>query len=86
MCLPTEGDQPSSSAGSGTRSMFGMGGLMLLACVGGPALVGALGAFGAGALLGAGGVAFALALCAAVPAIAVAWRRRSAHRSPTPDL
>jgi hypothetical protein len=86
MCLPTNGDQPSSSPGSGTRPMLGMGGLMLLACLGGPALVGALGALGPGVLLGAGGVVFALALCAAVPAIAVAWRRRSAHRWPTPDL
>jgi hypothetical protein len=39
MCLPTKTDQPSTPpAGSGTRSLLGMGGLMLLACLGGPAL------------------------------------------------
>ena len=87
MCLPTKTDQPSSSpAGSGTRSLLGMGALMLLACLGGPALVGALGGLGAGVLLGAGGVVLAFALCAAVPAVAVVWRRRSARRSPTPEL
>jgi hypothetical protein len=85
MCLPSKGGQQSSSPGSGTRSMLGIGGLMLLACLGGPALVGALGGLGAGALLGAGGAVFALALCAVVPAVAVAWRRRSARRSPTPE-
>jgi hypothetical protein len=32
MCLPTETDQPSTPpAASGTRSLLGMGGLMLLA-------------------------------------------------------
>jgi hypothetical protein len=86
MCLPTKTDQPSSTPGSGTRSMLGVGGLMLLACLGGPALAGVLGGLGAGVLLGAGAAVFALALCAAVPAVAVAWRRRSARRSPTPDL
>jgi hypothetical protein len=43
MCLPTKSDQRSSpTAGSGTRSLLGMGGLMLLACFGGPALAGAV--------------------------------------------
>jgi hypothetical protein len=79
MCLPTKTDQSSTPpAASGTRSLLGMGGLMLLACLGGPALLGALGGLGAGVLLGAGGAVFALALCAAVPVVAVAWRRRSA--------
>ena len=59
---------------------------MLLACLGGPALVGALGGLGVGVLLGAGGGVFALALCAAVPAVTLAWRRRSARRQPTPEL
>jgi hypothetical protein len=86
MCLPTKTDQPSSPPGSGARSMLGMGGLMLLACLAGPALVGALSGLGAGVLLGAGGAVAAVALCAAVPAVAVAWRRRSARRSPTPEL
>ena len=90
MCLPTKTDEPSAPpAGSVTRSLLGMGGLMLLACLGGPALVGSLGGLGAGVLLGAGGAVVALALCATVPsvavAVAVAWRRRSARRSPTPD-
>jgi hypothetical protein len=87
MCLPTKTDQLSSTpAGSGARSLLGMGGLMLLACLGGPALVGALGGLGAGVLLGAGGAVFALALCAAAPAVVVAWRRRSARRAPTREL
>jgi hypothetical protein len=87
MCLPAKTDQPSSPpAGAGARSTLGVGGLMLLACLGGPALAGVLGGLGAGVLLGAGGVVFALALCAAVPAVVVAWRRRSARRSPTLDL
>jgi hypothetical protein len=85
MCLPTKTDQPSSSPGSGTRSMLGMGGLMLLACIGGPALVGVLGGVGVGVLLGAGGAVFALALCAAVPAVTVGWRRRASRRQPTPE-
>jgi hypothetical protein len=86
MCLPTKSDQPSSSPASGAGSILGIGGLMLLACLGGPVLAGALGGLGAGVLLGAGGALFALALCAAVPAAALAWRRRSARHQPTPEL
>jgi hypothetical protein len=82
MCLPSKTDHSASPA-SGARSMLGIGALMLLACLGGPALAGALGGLGVGVLLGAGGVVFALALCAAVPAVAVALRRRSARRAPT---
>jgi hypothetical protein len=82
MCVPTKADQSSSPPGSGARSMLGMGGLMLLACLGGPALVGALGGLGAGVLLGAGGAVLALALCA----VALAWRRRASRRQPTPEL
>jgi hypothetical protein len=38
MCLPTKTDEPSPApAGSGARSLLGMGGLMLLACLGGGA-------------------------------------------------
>jgi hypothetical protein len=66
--------------------MLGIGGLMLLACLAGPALVGALGGLGAGVVLGAGGAVLALALCVAVPAVALAWRRRSSRRRPTPEL
>ena len=58
---------------------MGLGALMLVACVGGPLLTGVLGTLGVGVLVGAGGAIFALALCLAVPAIAVAWRRRSAR-------
>ena len=83
MCAPTKTDQPSSTPGSGARSMLGMGGLMVLACLGGPALVGALGGLGAGVLLGAGGAVFALALCAVVPVVALARRLRSSRRQPT---
>ncbi len=86
MCLPSKTDRPSTTPGAGARSILGMGGLMLLACVAGPALVGTLGGLGAGVLLGTGGAVFALALCAAVPAVTVAWRRRSARHHPTPEL
>jgi hypothetical protein len=86
MCLPTKSDQPAASLASEARSILGMGGLMLLACLAGPLLAGALGGLGAGVLLGAGGVVFALALCAAVPAVTVALRRHGARRQPTPEL
>jgi hypothetical protein len=85
MCLPTRNDESSSSPASDAFSILGIGGLMLLACVGGPLLAGVLGSLGAGVLLGAGGVAFALALCAAVPAVMVAMRRRIARRHPAPE-
>jgi hypothetical protein len=87
MCLPTKDDSSSSSAASGTWSILGIGGvLMLLACIGGPLLAGALDALGAGVLLGAGGAIFALALCAAVPAVMAALRRRAALRQSTVEL
>ena len=60
--------------------------LMLLACLGGPLFAGALGTLGVGVLVGAGGVVFALVLCFALPAAAVAWRRRTARRQPTIEL
>ena len=85
MCLPTKKEQPASSGASGAISIFGIGGLMLLACLAGPVLAGALGGLGAGLLLGAAGGLFALALCAAVPAIVVALRRRSTRRAATPE-
>jgi len=48
-------------------------------------VAGALGGPGAEILLGAGGVAFALALCAGVPAgVVLALRRRAARRRPMP--
>jgi hypothetical protein len=80
MCLPTKTDQSPSSPAAGAGSILGIGGLMLLACVAGPVVAGVLGGLGAGLLLGAGGVIFALALCAAVPAIVLALRRRAATR------
>jgi hypothetical protein len=73
MCLPTIKE----SSASGTRSILGMGALMLVACLAGPAVVGAIGALGVGVLVGTGGAIAALALCAAIPALAVAARRRS---------
>jgi hypothetical protein len=74
MCLPTENESPVSS---GARSIIGLGALMLIACLAGPLIVGAVGALGVGILVGAGGAFAAPALCAAVPALAVAARRRS---------
>jgi hypothetical protein len=70
MCLPPKSDDPASSNASQTRTVAGIGTLMLLACLAGPAI---------GALVGAAGAVLALAFCFAAPAAAVAWRRRS-HR------
>lgn len=53
---------------------------MLLACLAGPLLAGAIGGLGVGVLLSAGGGVVALAVCVAAPAIAVGVRRRSASR------
>jgi hypothetical protein len=87
MCLPVKSDRSSSSSTSPpTRSIVGLGALMLLACLAGPAIAGVVGSLGFGILVGAGGVVFALALCAAIPAGALAWRRRSARRAPAPEL
>jgi hypothetical protein len=82
MCLPVKNDESEASA-PGARSILGLGALLLVACLAGPALAGAIGALGVGVLVGAGGAVLALALCAAVPAIAVAVRRRGARRQPT---
>jgi uncharacterized membrane protein len=57
--------------------MIGFGVVMLVACLAGPAIGGAVGALGIGLLAGAGGAILAVALCFAVPAAAVARRRRS---------
>jgi hypothetical protein len=85
MCLPVKSDQPSSTSPP-TRSIVGLGALMLFACLAGPAIAGVVGSLGFGILVGAGGVVFALALCAAIPAGTLAWRRRSARRAPSPEL
>ena len=86
MCLPTKTENSSSTKpDTGPRTILGLGGLMMLACIGGPALLGAIGGLGAGVLLGVGGTVAALALCAAVPAVAFLTRRRSARRRPTSD-
>jgi hypothetical protein len=76
MCLPIKSEQ-SGSPGSPGRSMLGLGALMMLACLAGPALAGAIGALALGVLVGAAGAIFTLALCAAVPAVVVVLRRRS---------
>ena len=44
MCLPTKSDQSSSSASAGTRSIAGIGALMVVACLAGPLLAGVGGA------------------------------------------
>jgi hypothetical protein len=80
MCIPMRSDGSSSRPGSSSGSLLGIATLMLLACLVGPALATAVGGLGGGLLLGAGGVIFALALCAVVPAAVVALRRR--RRSP----
>jgi hypothetical protein len=63
MCLPTRtdsSDPPSRDA----RSILGMGALMLIACLAGPVIAGAIGGLGLGVLVAAGGGLFAIALCA----------------------
>ena len=75
MCLPTKTDQPSSSSRLRRRSILGHRRADAARLPRRPVLAGALGGLGAGVLLGAGGVMFALALCAAVPAVVVALRR-----------
>jgi hypothetical protein len=86
MCLPAKSDQTSSTSPPPARSIVGLGALMLLACLAGPAIAGAIGALGFGVLVGAGGTALAVALCAAVPAATLAWRKRSVRRNPAPDV
>ena len=82
MCLPNRND----SRSTGTRSILGLGALMLVACLAGPALAGAVGALGVGVLVGAGGAIAAVALCAAIPALAAAARRRSGSASAAVEL
>jgi hypothetical protein len=44
MCLPVKkSDQRDAAAGSQTRSIFGLGVLMLVACLAGPTIAGAVG-------------------------------------------
>jgi hypothetical protein len=86
VCLPGKTDQQPAAPASASRSILGIGGLMLLACLGGPVLAGAIGGLGIGALLGAGGAIFALALCAAAPAVVIGLRRRSSTRRASPKL
>ena len=82
MCLPPKSDQPSSTSAGETRAFVGIGALMMLACLAGPAV----GALGVGVLAGVGGAVVALALCFAVPAGALAWRGRSARAREADDL
>jgi len=76
MCLPAKSAQSQPMTATGTRSVLGLGALMLLACLAGPVLSGVAGALGAGLLVGAGGAA----LCIAAPAAILAWRRRATAR------
>ena len=77
MCLPEKTDRSDPSA----RSMFGLGALMLLACLAGPALVSVLGSLGIAALAGIGAAIVAVAFCAAVPAVAIAAPDAGGRRS-----
>jgi hypothetical protein len=82
MCLPTN----TEISASGFRSTLGLGALMLVACLAGPVLAGVIGALGVGVLLGVGGAVVPLALCAVVPTVAIAARRRSSRRQPKPQV
>jgi hypothetical protein len=72
MCLPAKSDKSQTTAAHGARSVLGIGAVMLIACLAGPLLSGAVGALGVGLLVGTGGAA----LCIAAPAAILAWRRR----------
>jgi hypothetical protein len=85
MCLPLDNDQPKPSA-SGARSMLGAGALMLLACLAGPVIAGAISGSGVGVLVGAGGAIAAVAVCAAVPAAMLLWRGRAGRRDTNGEL
>jgi hypothetical protein len=79
MCLPSKQSDRGETA---SRSILGLGVVMLLACLAGPALIGVVGGLGAGVLVGAAGVVAALVLCSVVPAgYALLDRRRP--RRPT---
>jgi hypothetical protein len=86
MCLPVRPDQPRASSSSQGHSIVGLGVAMLLACLAGPAIAGAVGALGVGVLVSASGGLVAITLCAAVPAAALAGRRRAGRRAPTAEL
>jgi hypothetical protein len=85
MCLPAKSQDPSSCPSQG-RSIAGVGALTVLASLGGPAIASGLGALDLSVLVGAGAAIAALALCAALAAATVAWRRRSRRRELTPKL
>jgi hypothetical protein len=74
MCLPPKPDQPTSTSAGETRAIVGIGALMIMACLAGPALA---------AL--AGGAILALALCFAVPSVGLLWRRRGSSPAPAPE-
>ena len=87
MCLPVKSDQPSVVVDVAADAFDRRPRRADAARLSGrPAIAGVVGSLGFGILVGAGGVVFALALCAAIPAGALAWRRRSARRAPAPEL
>jgi hypothetical protein len=49
MCLSVKSDQPDTSSDSQTRSILGLGVLMLVACLAGPTIAGLVVALAAGA-------------------------------------
>jgi hypothetical protein len=80
VCLPNRQSDSSGSASSPINTTLHSGALMLLACAGGPALIGVLGGLTASGLIGIGAGAAAIAACLAVP-IALKARRRGANRA-----
>jgi hypothetical protein len=75
MCLP---DRTTKSSGSPLFSIA-TGAVMLLACVGAPALIGLAGSVGIGAILGPIAAILAIAACAGLPLL---LRRRQRARGP----
>jgi hypothetical protein len=75
MCLP---DRTTRSSGPPLLSIV-TGAVMLLACIGGPALIGLAGSIAIGAILGPLAGILAIAACAGLPLL---LRRRQRTRGP----
>jgi hypothetical protein len=80
MCLP---DRSNQSSGSASFSIV-TGVVMLLACIGGPALIGLAGSVSIGAIVAPLGVIVAVAGCAVLP-LGLGTRQRSRARPSTDD-
>jgi hypothetical protein len=81
MCLP---DRTTNSSGS-TLFSIATGAVMLLACVGGPALIGLAGSVAIGAILGPLAGILAIAACAGLPLLLRSRQRTRGPARPNTD-